>query len=92
MTGFLDGILAFLVAGAFNLLTIYVIRVRTRPNDARFLIRLYAWAILLRYALAVLLNMFVTDSAVATAFWGDSGSYDTGGHQTTWRHRTGYAD
>lgn len=85
MTGFLDGILAFLVAGVLNLAVIYVIRGRTSVGDARFLIRLYGWTILLRYALAVLLNIFVTDSAVATAFWGDSGSYDTGGYQLSER-------
>ncbi len=54
-------------------------------SDARsgggFLVRVYVWTILLRYALAVLLNVFVVDSTFAAAFWGDSGSYDAGGYQ-----------
>ena len=81
MTGLLDGLLAFFVAAALNLAVVYNIRSRTLPADGGFLIRVYLWAVLLRYALAVLLNVFVVDSAFAAAFWGDSGSYDTGGYQ-----------
>jgi 4-amino-4-deoxy-L-arabinose transferase-like glycosyltransferase len=81
MTGLLDGLLALFVAGALNLAVVYNIRSRTLPAESGFLVRVYVWTIILRYALALLLNVFVTDSAFAAAFWGDSGSYDTGGHQ-----------
>ena len=81
MTGLLDGLLAFFVAAALNLAVVYNIRSRTLPADGGFLIRVYLWTVLLRYGLAVLLNVFVVDSTFAAAFWGDSGSYDIGGYQ-----------
>jgi 4-amino-4-deoxy-L-arabinose transferase-like glycosyltransferase len=85
MTGFLDGLLAILVAAALNLVVIYWIRIRAAQGESGFLARVYLWTVLIRYSLAVLLNIFVTDSAVAVAFWGDSGSYDTGGYQLALR-------
>ncbi len=85
MTGFLDGLLAILVAAALNLVVIYRIRARAPQGESGFLVRVYLWTVLIRYSLAVLLNVFVTDSAVAAAFWGDSGSYDIGGYQLSLR-------
>ncbi len=85
MTGFLDGLLAILVAAVLNLVVIYLIRARAPQGEYGFLVRVYLWTVLIRYSLAVLLNVFVTDSAVAAAFWGDSGSYDTGGYQLSLR-------
>jgi 4-amino-4-deoxy-L-arabinose transferase-like glycosyltransferase len=81
MTGFLDAVIALLVACGLSLIMIYQIRVRAAPEERGFLVRVFLWTIALRYALAVALNAFVVDSAMAAAFWGDSGSYDTGGHQ-----------
>ena len=85
MTGFLDGLLALFVAAILNLVVIYQIHARAPRDEAGFLVRVYVWTVLIRYVLAVLLNAFVTDSAFATAFWGDSGSYDTGGYQLSLR-------
>ena len=81
MTSLLDGLLALLLAGFLNLLVLYQIRARTEPAETGFLVRVYLWTILLRYSVAIVLNAFAGDSAFAAAFWGDSGSYDTGGHQ-----------
>jgi 4-amino-4-deoxy-L-arabinose transferase-like glycosyltransferase len=81
VTGLLDGLLALLLAGFLNLIVLYQIRARTEPAETGFLLRIYLWTILLRYALAVLLNAFAGGSAFAAAFWGDSGSYDGAGHQ-----------
>ncbi len=81
MTGFLDGLLALILAGFLNILVLYQIRARAEPTEAPFLVRLYGWTVLLRYALAVTLNALVADSAFAGAFWGDSGSYDSAGQQ-----------
>ena len=81
MTSFLDGLLALLLAGFLNLLVLYQIRARAEPAETGFLVRVYLWAILLRYSVAIVLNAFAGGSAFAAAFWGDSGSYDMGGHQ-----------
>ena len=81
MTSLLDGLLALLLAGFLNLLILYQIRARTDPADTGFLVRVYVWAIMLRYSLAIVLNALAGGSAFAAAFWGDSGSYDAGGHQ-----------
>jgi 4-amino-4-deoxy-L-arabinose transferase-like glycosyltransferase len=85
VTSLLDGLLAFIVAALLNVVVIVNIRSRTDHRDGVFLVRVYSWAIILRYALAVLLNIFVTDSAFAAAFWGDSWSYDIGGYQLSLR-------
>ncbi len=81
MTSLLDGLLALLLAGFLNLLVLYQIRARAEPAEAGFLVRVYVWTILLRYSLAIVLNVFAANSAFAAAFWGDSGSYDIGGYQ-----------
>lgn len=85
MTELLDAIVALLVASALNALAIYSIYARATPSDGPFLIRIYAWAVILRYLLAMLLNAFVLDSSFAGAFWGDSSSYDVGGYQLSLR-------
>ena len=81
MTGFLDGLLAVILAGALNVIVLYQIRMRTDPAETSFLVRLYLWAVVLRYCLAVVLNVLTANSAFAAAFWGDSGTYDHGGYQ-----------
>ena len=85
MTGFLDGLVATLFATILNLIVIYQIRGRAPHGESGFLSRVYIWTVGIRYALAILMNVFVTDSAFAAAFWGDSGSYDTGGYQLALR-------
>ena len=47
--------------------------------------RVYAWSILIRFSLAIALNVFGVNSAFAAAFWGDSGTYDIGGFQLALR-------
>jgi 4-amino-4-deoxy-L-arabinose transferase-like glycosyltransferase len=81
VTGLLDGLLAVVIALIANLLVAFRIRSRAPSDEAGFLVRVYTSTILLRYALAVTLNIFATNSAFAAAFWGDSGSYDVGGSQ-----------
>jgi 4-amino-4-deoxy-L-arabinose transferase-like glycosyltransferase len=81
MTGLLDGLLAVIVAIVLNVIVVYQIRLRSETTETTFLVRVYVWTILLRYVLAVGLNLAASDSAFAAAFWGDSGSYDLGGHQ-----------
>lgn len=81
MTGLLDGLLAVFVAGFLNLFILYQIRARSEATETVFLVQVYGWTIMLRYSLAIALNIFAANSAFAAAFWGDSGSYDIGGLQ-----------
>jgi 4-amino-4-deoxy-L-arabinose transferase-like glycosyltransferase len=81
MTSALDGILAFVLAAILNLVVAFRIRARAHPSEAGLLVRLFLWTIGIRYTFAVLLNAFALDSAFASAFWGDSGTYDIGAHQ-----------
>jgi 4-amino-4-deoxy-L-arabinose transferase-like glycosyltransferase len=81
LTGLLDALLAIAVAGVLNVAVVYNIRSRTQPSESGFLVQVFGWTMLLRYTVAAVLNVFVVDSAFAAAFWGDSGSYDSGGHQ-----------
>jgi 4-amino-4-deoxy-L-arabinose transferase-like glycosyltransferase len=86
VTGLLDGLVAVLVALVLNLVIVLLIRSRAGPENAKFLLRVYGWTIVLRYVLAIVLNAFARDSAFASAFWGDSSTYDAGGYQLalTW--------
>ena len=77
MTGILDALIAFVIAGILNLMILQ--RVRAMREDGAFLARIYAWTLGLRYALAVFLNAYAGDSVFAATFWGDSGGYDAGG-------------
>jgi len=81
VTDLLDCLLAVLVAGPLSLLILYLIRTRSEPAEAKFLVRVYVWALLVRYVLAIAFNILATNAAFALAFWGDSSSYDTGGQQ-----------
>jgi 4-amino-4-deoxy-L-arabinose transferase-like glycosyltransferase len=81
MTSLLDGLLAALLAGFLNLIVLYQIRGRAEAAEAHLLLRLYSWSILIRSSLAIALNVFGEYSAVAAAFWGDSGTYDLAGYQ-----------
>ena len=79
MTDLLDGVVAVLVAGALNAAIIARLGAKGNAADGGFLARVYAVALLIRAGLAVLLNLFSSDSAFAAAFWGDSFTYDAGG-------------
>jgi 4-amino-4-deoxy-L-arabinose transferase-like glycosyltransferase len=81
VTSLFDGLVALLVAACLNMAVLYLIRTRLEPTEAGFLVRVYVWSIVIRYSLALVLNSFGANSAVAAAFWGDSGTYDTGGYQ-----------
>jgi len=85
MTNLLDGVLALILAGSLTLAVVYQIRKRAERTEARFLVKVYTWTILVRFTLAVLLNILGSDSAFALAFWGDSGSYDAWGYQLSLR-------
>lgn len=52
------------------------IRTRSAPEEAAFLRRTYLATLGLRAVLAVFLNIYSEQSSFATAFWGDSATYD----------------
>lgn len=81
MTDLLSATLAVLLAGIGNLLVVTQIRSRAMRDDSRFLVRVYTGAVLLRYALAIVFNVYSADLGFAVTFWGDSSQYDHGGHQ-----------
>jgi len=85
VTGFLDSLLAILVVLAVNFVVVQQIHSRAPTADVRFLVRTYVATVLLRGALAIVLNVFAADSAFAAAFWGDSGTYDGSGYQLALR-------
>jgi hypothetical protein len=78
MTDLLNGVLALLVVGVPNAALIARIASGSPRREAAFLSRVYAATLLCRVLLAILLNRLAADSAIAGAFWGDSGTYDTG--------------
>jgi hypothetical protein len=80
VTDLLDSFVAILVAGVLNLVLIARIDRSQLRSEGAFLARTYAATLLLRAGLAILINVFAADSAFAAAFWGDSGTYDAGGH------------
>ncbi len=79
MTDLFDGLIAFLAAGLLNVFIVVTVLLGRRVTEPAFLFRVYAGTLLLRAAMAVMLNVFVADSAVAATFWGDSGTYDVAG-------------
>ena len=81
MTGLLDSLLAVVVATILNVVVVLQIGSRAAPDEARFLVRVYSWTVLLRYALAIILNIYAADLAFNLTFWGDSDTYDIGGAQ-----------
>jgi len=85
VTGLLDSVLAILVAIALNVIVVQQIHSRSPASETSFLVKVYMATLLLRSGLAILLNIFASDSAVAAAFWGDSETYDAAGHQLVLR-------
>jgi hypothetical protein len=90
VTDLLDGAAAVLLFGILN--TIFIARIgASQPrSEGAFLARVYTATLLCRVLLAILLNMFVADSPFAAGFWGDSETYDAGGHALA-RHWRGDA-
>lgn len=80
MTGFVGSLVALIVAGVLNLLIASRVKARVRGAEGRFLLQVFWWTLALRYALAVLLNVFADKWTVASMFWGDSSTYDAGGY------------
>lgn len=80
MTSVPDGFLAVVLAFFWNAALILAIRHLAPPGEAAFLVKVYAATLLLRYSVAVFLNDSADDMLFATAFWGDSATYDVGGH------------
>jgi 4-amino-4-deoxy-L-arabinose transferase-like glycosyltransferase len=87
MTGFLDGIVALLVALVLNAVIVSRIRISVRGAEGQFLARLYIAALALRGAGAILLNIYVANPQFAGYFWGDSSTYDIFGYRMAleWR-------
>jgi 4-amino-4-deoxy-L-arabinose transferase-like glycosyltransferase len=81
MTDFVDALLAVLLGVVINFGVLYQVR-RSFPQAERaFLVRTYGATLLLRFLLAVVLNVGSTDSAFEMAFWGDSATYDYAGRR-----------
>ena len=80
MTDAGDVLLALVLAAAWNMTIIAAIRRKMPGGEGVFLARVYTATLLCRYALALFLNAYSDDSAFAATFWGDSGTYDSGGH------------
>jgi len=80
MTEFFDGLIALLVAALMNLLIAWRMKARLAKDEGHFILRVYWWTLVLRYSLAVVLNVFSDSSSFAGMFWGDSGTYDAGGY------------
>ena len=92
MTSFEDALLALVFAFVLNSFVLYRISHAFPWDEARFLGRVYMATLLLRYALAVFLNVYAQDSSFANTFWGDSSTYDLGGAALagTWSGNVAY--
>lgn len=80
MTGFVGCLVALIVSGLLNLFMASRIKARMSREEGRFLLHVFWWTLILRYSLAILLNVYAGNSAFAGMFWGDSGTYDAGGY------------
>jgi 4-amino-4-deoxy-L-arabinose transferase-like glycosyltransferase len=80
MTGFGDSLVAVIVSGVLSLFIASRIKARMGGEDGGFLMRVFWWTLVLRYLLAIFLNVFADNSAFAGMFWGDSNTYDGGGY------------
>lgn len=79
MTGFADALFAVALAFLLNAVVVFRIRRGLPREESGFLVRVYVATLLLRYALAVFLNVYSGESSFALTFWGDSSQYDLGG-------------
>jgi 4-amino-4-deoxy-L-arabinose transferase-like glycosyltransferase len=87
MTGFFDSLVALTVGGVLNLFIASRIKAGMPDEEGRFLLRVFWWTLVLRYLLAVVLNVYAGSSGFAGMFWGDSSTYDAGGYglSLVWR-------
>jgi 4-amino-4-deoxy-L-arabinose transferase-like glycosyltransferase len=76
MSGFEDLLFATSFAFVLNAFILYQIHRSLPWQESRFLGRVYVATLLLRYALALFLNVYSEDSTFALTFWGDSSQYD----------------
>jgi 4-amino-4-deoxy-L-arabinose transferase-like glycosyltransferase len=76
MIGFEDALFAATFAFLLNAIVLYRIKRSFPWQETAFLRRVYVATLLLRYALAVFLNLYLEDSSFALTFWGDSSQYD----------------
>jgi 4-amino-4-deoxy-L-arabinose transferase-like glycosyltransferase len=92
MTSLGDILLAILFAGILNQVILSRIRARSSGEEQRFLVRTYAWTLLLRWAMAIFLNRYADSVGMATLFWGDSSTYEAGGYllASAWRGDSGF--
>jgi hypothetical protein len=79
VTGIEGVLVAVLVAGILNFAIVLRIRAAADANEGAFLARVYVATLILRAALAIVLNVSSGNSAFAAVFWGDSETYDRGG-------------
>jgi 4-amino-4-deoxy-L-arabinose transferase-like glycosyltransferase len=79
VTGVIDAVVAVVVMFIVNALIVRRIRHVLPGDEGTVLARLYLWTLVLRYALACLLNAYAGQTSFAVMFWGDSATYDEGG-------------
>jgi 4-amino-4-deoxy-L-arabinose transferase-like glycosyltransferase len=79
VTSILDAIVAMVVMGILNAAIATRIRRALPGEEGAGLARIYVWSLLLRFALAVFLNAYSSETRFAATFWGDSATYDDGG-------------
>lgn len=78
MTSFEDTLFALAFAFVLNAFVLFRLSRAFPGEESRFVCRVYVATLLLRYALAVFLNVYAEDSTFALTFWGDSSTYDLG--------------
>jgi hypothetical protein len=79
VTDLFDGVVAVVVAAGLNAVVIAAVSVTTHVRERAFLSRVYLSTLVLRALMALALNVSVSTSGFAAAFWGDSGTYDAEG-------------
>jgi hypothetical protein len=77
VTSLLDGLVAFLVAVMSNAFLLARVRRLFPAGEAPFLLRVYLWGLILRFAGSIFVNAYAGSSlSFAEMFWGDSYTYD----------------
>ena len=80
MTDFGGSLVALIVSGVLNLFIASRMKAKMSGEEGRFLRRVFWWTLVLRYSLAIVLNIYAGSTAFAGMFWGDSNTYDAGGY------------
>jgi 4-amino-4-deoxy-L-arabinose transferase-like glycosyltransferase len=81
VTDLLGCVVAVIVAALANVVVLARVRARHPGPEGAFLSRVYLATLLMRSALAIVLNATVTSADMARLFWGDSGTYDIGAYR-----------